>query len=257
MFLEMWFKYNINGESAERQTWSLKFDINKNFSEEVKLKNKTGPASIPSKRLCPNCKLNKCLVEEKQPDFWCICLHHPSHACLCACKCFSPSLVIKPSKRRLNLLGEISMHTGQYQLLPQSQMEAGWGDGVRQAKAAQSPNIIMGLREAIKPSLGRLPLLQPEHKPIAFCFVLVIFLSALVRQHDRWFSLVRSSWFSPPGEPSDTFICRCLLPVCATTERPTRERILLAWPGALISVLTCQRGSELPQNQDVTDEGIA
>lgn len=92
-------------------------------------------------------------------------------------------------KRRFNLLGEVSTQSGQYQLLPQSQMEADCGAGARQTKAAQSPNIIIELREAIKPSLGRLPLLQPAYKAIAFCFVRVIFLSGLVRQHDRWFSL--------------------------------------------------------------------
>lgn len=88
-------------------------------------------------------------------------------------------------KLRFNLLGEVSVQPGQYQLLPQSQMEADWGAGARQTKAAQSPNIIIGLREAIKPSLGRLPLLQPAYKPISVWFVHVIFLSVLVRQHDR------------------------------------------------------------------------
>lgn len=142
------------------------------------------------------------------------------------------------SKLRFNLLGEISMQSGQYQLLPQSQMEAGWGAGARLTKAAQSPNIIIGLREAIKPSLGRLPRLQPVYKPTAFCFVHLIFLSGLVRQHDRWFSLVHSSWFSSPGEPTDTFICHCLLQVCATTlgQRKKKKKNLLEWPEALISV---------------------
>lgn len=137
------------------------------------------------------------------------------------------------SKLRFNLLGEISMQSGQYQLLPQSQMEAGWGAGEWQTKAAQSPNIIIGLREAIKPSLGRLPLLEPAHKPIAFCSVHVIFLSSLVRQHDRWFSLVHSSWFSSPGETTDTFICHRLLRVCATTLG--QKEVLLEWPQALTS----------------------
>ena len=92
-------------------------------------------------------------------------------------------------KLRFNLFGEISVQSGQYQLLPQSQMEASWGAWAWQTKAAWSPNIIKGLREAIKPSLLRLPLQQPVYKPIAFCLAHVIFLSSLVRQHDRWFSL--------------------------------------------------------------------
>lgn len=143
------------------------------------------------------------------------------HVCICVNAYFHHVYIYMrvraQSKLRFNLLGEISMQSGQYQLFPQSQMEAGWGARARQTKAAQSPNIITGLREAIKPSLGRLPLLQPVYKPIAFCFVHVIFLSGLVRQHDRWFSLVHSSWFSSPGELTDTFICHCLLQVCATT----------------------------------------
>lgn len=96
-------------------------------------------------------------------------------------------------KLSLDPLGEISEQSGQYHLLPQSQMEPGWGVGARQTKAAQSPNIIIGLREAIKPSLWRLPLLRPMYKPIAFYFARVIFLSSLVRQHDRWFSL-EAAW---------------------------------------------------------------
>ena len=113
----------------------------------------------------------------------CICLH------VCPCIFSLCTRVCLQCKLRFNLLGEVSMQSGQYQLLPQSQMEAGWGARARQTKAAQSPNIIIGLREAIKPSLGRLPLLQLAYKPIAFWFVRVIFLSSLVRQHDRWFDL--------------------------------------------------------------------
>lgn len=72
------------------------------------------------------------------------------------------------------------MQSGQYQPLPPlSQMEADWGAGARQTKAAQSPNIIIRLREAIKPSLGRLPQLQPAHKPIAFWFARDLFCPVL------------------------------------------------------------------------------
>lgn len=123
-------------------------------------------------------------------------------------------------KLRFDLLGDVSLQSGQYHLLPQSQMEAGWGAGAQQTKAAQSPNIIIGLREAIKPSLPRLPLLQPAYRPIAFWFVRVIFLSGL---YDNMIDdlvlrlLLNSSRFSSPGEPSDTFICHRLLRVCAAT----------------------------------------
>ena len=117
------------------------------------------------------------------PHFVCVCV------CVCACIFSVYVPVCLQCKLRFNLLREVSVQSGQYQLPPQSQMEVGWGAWARQTKAAQSPNIITGLREAIKPSLGRLPLLQPEYKPIAFWFVRVIFLSGLVRQHDRWFGL--------------------------------------------------------------------
>lgn len=69
---------------------------------------------------------------------------------------------------RFNLFGEISVQSGQYQLLPQSQMEAGWGAQARQTKAARSLNIIIGLSEAIKPSLWRFLQLKPAYKPFAF-----------------------------------------------------------------------------------------
>lgn len=105
------------------------------------------------------------------------------HASLCV-----PAMQTEPWPVRGNF-----SQSGQYHLLPQSQMEPGWGVGARQTKAAQSPNIIIGLREAIKPSLWRLPLLRPMYKPIAFYFARVIFLSSLVRQHDRWFSL-EAAW---------------------------------------------------------------
>lgn len=161
---------------------------------------------------------------------------------LCACVsvwvCAYFHYVCLQSKLRFNLWGEVSMQSGQYQLLPQSQMEADWGAGVRQTKAAQSPNIIIGLREAIKPSLGRLPLLQPAYKPIAFWFVRVIFLSSLVRQHDRWFGLEaacelilvfitwRTLWY----------IYMSLLIASACYNPGTKERVFLqGWLQALIS----------------------
>jgi len=108
--------------------------------------------------------------------------------CVCVCVCVNMHIfIVCVCSLGFNLFGVVSMQPVQYQLLPQSQMEVDWGAGAgaRQTKAAQSPNIIIGLREAIKPSLRRFPLLLPAYKAIAFWSVRVIFLSGLVRQNDR------------------------------------------------------------------------
>lgn len=160
---------------------------------------------------------------------------NPIHSvCVYVCACqFNP--VCLRCKLRFNLLGDLSMQCGQYQLLPQSQMEADWGGAARQTSAAQSPNIIIRLREAITPSLGRL---QPEHKPTAFRSVHVNLSSSLVRQHDRWFGLEAAMWTHPGVHHLEnplihlyvTAYCECVL-----QPRDKREEFSQVWLQALMS----------------------